>query len=220
MSDTYSIFRKFPSLELAKELETTLNTHGIDSVLGDNVSSIDATISGSGSTLQNQIEIRIKSSDFEKAEAILEKNAENLINEIDKDYYLFQFKDEELYEILLKSDEWSSFDYTLAQKILIERGKSIDQDLLNSLKNERLKLLAQPEGNQKPWIILGYIFSFLGGALGLIIGYFLWTSKKTLPNGQKVYSYSAKDRKQGKYIFYIGLIVIPTALLIRILMEF
>ncbi|MEP0264127.1 hypothetical protein [Dokdonia sp.] len=218
MSDTYSIFRKFPSLELAKELETMLQTHGIESILGDNVSSVDATISGG--TLQNQIEIRIKPSDFEKAEAILEKNVEDLIDQIDKDYYLFQFTDEELYEVILKSDEWSPFDYKLAQKILTERGKSIDKDLLASLKNERLKLLAQPEGNQKPWIIAGYIFSFLGGFLGLIIGYFLWTSKKTLPNGQKVYSYSAKDRRQGKYIFYIGLIIIPSALLIRILMEF
>lgn len=218
MSDTYSIFRKFPSLELARELETVLQTHGIESILGDNVSSVDATISGG--TLQNQIEIRIKPSDFEKAEAILEKNVEDLINEIDKDYYLFQFTDEELYEVLLKSDEWSPFDYKLAQKILTERGKSIDKDLLASLKNERLKLLAQPEGNQKPWIIAGYLFSILGGFLGLIIGYFLWTSKKTLPNGQKVYSYSAKDRRQGKYIFYIGLIVIPSALLIRISMEF
>jgi len=87
--------------------------------------------------------------------------------------------------------------------------------LLNSLKNERLKHLAKPEENQKPWIIAGYLFSILGGFLGLIIGYFLWTAKKTLPNGKKVYSYSKKDRKHGKYIFYIGLLVTPSSILIR-----
>jgi hypothetical protein len=214
MKENYSIFRKFSNLEQATELKELLSKNGIESELADNVPTVDVTFSGS--TLQNQIEVRIKQIHFKKAEQILEKDAENLINEIDRNYYLFEFTNEELYEILLKSDEWSTFDYTLAQKILVEKGKSIDKDLLNSLKNERLKDLAKPEENQKPWIIAGYVFALLGGFLGLIIGYFLWTSKKTLPNGQKVYSYSAKDRRQGKYIFYIGLIIMPIAMLLRV----
>ena len=218
MKENYSIFRKFPTLEQATELKDLLNENGIESILADNVPPVDVTFSGN--TLQNEIEIRIKQSDFKKAEDILEKNAEELIDQIDKDYYLFEFTDEELYEVLLKSDEWNAFDYTLAQKILKQRGKSVDKELLNSLKNERLKDLAKPEGNQKPWIIGGYVFSILGGFLGLIIGYFLWTSKKTLPNGQKVYSYSENDRKHGKYIFYIGLIIAPTAMLLKVVSKF
>ena len=217
MEENYLIFRKFPTLEQAIELKDLLKESGIESVLADNVPPVDVTFTGN--TLQNEIEIRIKQSDFKKAEGVLEKNAEDLIDQIDKDYYLFEFSDEELYEVLLKSDEWNAFDYTLAQKILKQRGKSVDKELLNSLKNERLKDLAKPEGNQKPWIIGGYLFSILGGFLGLIIGYFLWTSKKTLPNGQKVYSYSENDRKHGKYIFYIGLIIAPTALLLKVMSQ-
>lgn len=218
MEENYSIFRKFPTLEQATELKDLLNENGIKSILADNVPPVDVTFSGS--TLNYQVEIRIKQSDFKTAEEILEQNAGELIDQVDKDYYLFEFTDEELYEILLKSDEWNAFDYTLAQKILKQRGKSVDKELLNSLKNERLKDLAKPEGNQKPWIIGGYVFSILGGFLGLIIGYFLWTSKKTLPNGQKVYSYSENDRKHGKYIFYIGLIIAPTALLLKVVGQF
>ncbi len=218
MKDNYSIFRKFPTLEQANELKNLLKESGIESLLADNVPPVDVTFSGN--TLQNEIEIRIKQSDFKKAEEILEKKAEEIINQIDKDYYLFEFSDEELYEILLKSDEWNEFDYALAQKLLKKRGKSIDKELLNSMKNARLKDLAKPEGNQKPWIIGGYFFSFLGGFLGLIIGYFLWTSKKTLPNGQKVYSYSDNDRKHGKYIFYLGLVVAPTAILLKVVGQF
>jgi hypothetical protein len=218
MREEYSIFRKFPNLDKALVLRDLLKDNGINSILDDNVPPLDITFSGS--TLNNQIEIRIKQSDFEKAESILEKDAEDLIEKIDKDYYLFEFTNEELYEILLKSDEWSAFDYTLAQKILTQRGKSIDKELLNSLKTERLKALAKPEENQKPWIIGGYFFSFFGGFLGLIIGYFLWTSKKTLPDGTKVYSYSKNDRKHGKYIFYIGLIIAPSALLIKAFAQF
>ena len=176
MGETYSIFRKFSNLEQATELMELLLKNNIESELADNVAPVDVTFSGS--TLQNEIELRIKQSDFKKAEEVLEKDAENIINEIDPDYYLFEFTDEDLYEILLKSDEWNPFDYSLAQKILTERGKPIDKDLLNSLKNERLKDLAKPEENQKPWIITGYAFAILGGFLGLIIGYFLWTAKK------------------------------------------
>lgn len=218
MNENYAIFRKFSTLEQATELKELLSNEGIESELADNVPSVDITFSGN--TLQNQIEVRIKQIDFKKAEQILEKNAENLINEIHKDYYLFEFTDDELYEILIKSDEWNSFDYTLAQKILKERGKSVDDTLLNTLKKERLDDLARPEGNQEAWIIIGYVFAFIGGLLGLIVGYFLWTSTKTLPNGQKVYSYSSKDRKHGKYIFYIGLIIAPTALLLRLASQF
>lgn len=213
MKEQFSIFRKFSNLEQATELRDLLLKNSIQSELADNVAPVDVTFSGS--TIQNEIELRIRPSDFKKAEEVLEKEAENLINEIDSDYYLFDFTDEELYDILLKSDEWNSFDYTLAQKILAERGKPIDKDLLDSLKKQRLQDLSKPEGNQKPWIIAGYVFTFLGGFLGLVVGYFLWTAKKTLPNGQRVYSYSENDRKHGKYIFYISLIIAPSVLLLR-----
>ena len=214
MSEEFSIFRTFPSLDQADELKTLLSENNIESVLGDNVPPVDVTFSGS--TLNNLIEVRIKQSDFKKAEEVLERDAKNILDEIDTDYYLFGFTDEELYEVLLKSDEWSSLDYTLAQKLLTQRGKSFDKDLLNSLKNERIKQLAKPEENQKAWIFCGYVFAILGGCLGLIIGYFLWTSKKILPNGEKVFSYSEHDRKQGKYIFYIGLVMAPTAMLLKL----
>lgn len=218
MDDTYSIFRKFSNLEQANELKQLLKEHGIESFVGDNIPPVDITFSGS--TLKNEYEVRIKSSEFEKAQDILEKNAKKSIEQIDKDHYLFQFSNEELYEILLKADEWSPFDYSLAQEILKQRGKPIDEELLNSLKKERLKDLAKPEENQRPWIIAGYIFSVLGGFLGIIIGYFLWTSKKTLPNGQKVFSYTENDRKQGKYIFYIGLIITPISIFSKVISEF
>jgi hypothetical protein len=130
MKEDYSIFRRFSNLEQANELKELLLKNEIDCELADNVPSVDITFSGS--TIQNQVEVRIHESNFKSAESVLEQDAENIIDEIDRDYYLFSFTDEELYEILLKSDEWSSFDYTLAQKILTERGKPIDKALLNS----------------------------------------------------------------------------------------
>ena len=215
MNDTFSVFRKYPTMEQAKGLEKLLGKNDIKAFIVDNIAPVDSSFSGS--TLQNQFEIKIQQSDFERAEKILYEDAENLINQVDKDYYLFDFTDEELYDILLKADEWNELDYKLAQKILTDRGKSIDTDLLKTLKRQRLESLAKPEENQKSWIIAGYVFAILGGLLGIFIGYSLWTSKKSLPNGQRVYSYNEKDRAQGKTIFYIGLIMIIFYMILKII---
>ncbi len=214
MSETYSIFRTFSNIEQVTELQNALTENDIKTIIDDNSPPVDVTFTGGGA-INHKIEVRIKPSDFKKAEKILEQLAKQNLNDIDPDYYLFDFSDEELYDILLRSDEWNKFDYTLAQKLLKDRGKNVDEALLKALKKQRLEELAKPDENQRPWIIAGYVFAILGGFLGLVIGYFLWTSKKTLPNGQKVYSYMAKDRRHGKYIFYIALIIFPSALLLR-----
>jgi hypothetical protein len=212
--DDFSIFKRFPHLELAEETAKILNEAGIKTIIADNVPPVDITFGGS--TLQNEIEIRVLPADFKKAEAILQKRAEQLIEEVDEDYYLFSYTDDELYNILVKPDEWGEINYVLAQQILKKRGKEIDQEMIDTFKKERIEELAQPEKNQMGWVIAGYFFAFIGGLVGLIIGWALWKAKKTLPDGSKVYSYSEKDRKQGKYIFYIGIIVLPIILLIRI----
>ncbi len=217
MDKNYSVFRRYPTIELAKEFESLLKQNDIDTQIVDNIAPVDTSFSGN--TLQNQYEIKIQISQFEKAEKVLNNNAENLIDQIEIDHYLFDFTDEELYEILLKSDEWNELDYKLAQKILKQRGKSIDAELLNVLKRQRLESLAKPEENQKPWIIAGYIFAILGGLLGIFIGYSLFNSKKSLPNGQKVYSYSREDRKHGINIFYTGLILFPFYIILRIITQ-
>jgi hypothetical protein len=215
MAEAFSIFRKYSNLEQAQELKMLLSNNNIESILDDNIPPVDVTFIGN--TLNHEFEVRIKATDFNKAEAILNNHEDIALEEVDKDYYLLNFSNEELCDVLLKSDEWSAFDYSLTQKILTNREQSIDKNLLNSLKNQRLIELAKPETNQKPWIISGYIFALLGGFLGLIIGYFLWTSQKTLPNGQKIYSYTTNNRMHGKYIFFISLIIFPLSLLIRII---
>lgn len=217
MKDNFVSYKKYSNLEQALELKQILENNEIDVVLTDNVAPVDITFSGS--TVQNQVEIKIKPTDFAKADTVLKNETSKYLDEIDKDYYLFQFTNNELYEILLKSDEWGEFDYNLAQKILKDRGKSVDEDMLFSLKRQRLEELAKPEASQKGWIVVGYILTFLGGFFGVIIGYLIWTSQKTLPNGQRVYSYNESNRKQGKYIFIIGLIILPIVLIIRILNE-
>jgi hypothetical protein len=60
--------------------------------------------------------------DFAVAQRELEKYYRAQIAHAEDDYYLFEFSDAELNEILSKPDEWGDFDYQLAQQLLRERG--------------------------------------------------------------------------------------------------
>lgn len=216
MENQFSVLKKYSSIDQAQEVVTLLNSNKIETEIGNNIPPVDNLLTGNNIT--PEFEIKIKISDFENANKLLQSIAEDQINQVDKGYYLFSFSDEELYDIILKQDEWNEFDYSLAKKLLSERGKPINEELIKSLKKQRLNDLAKPEENQKPWIVAGYIFALLGGFFAIIIGYVLMTSKKNLPNGQRVYSYNTNDRQQGKMIFYIGIILLPIYIILRILL--
>jgi hypothetical protein len=205
MASEFSKFKHLPSIEQAQALADLLKQNGIDSLITDITPPVDLTFTGN--ELANLFELGVKMVDFEKAKEIVTLDNESLLDTIDPDHYLFNFTDDELYDILLRPDEWSDLDYSLAHKILIKRGKPIDYELLASLQKRRIEDLSKPEENQSVWIVLGYISALLGGFLGLVIGYSIMSAKKTLPDGSKVYSYNANNRKHGKTVFILGLIM-------------
>ncbi|MFN6943330.1 MAG: hypothetical protein ACK4ND_00170 [Cytophagaceae bacterium] len=194
-----------------------LHEIGIEYILEDNSAAVDITFSAN--TSQNEVQLKIKQEDFEKANKLLESESEIPLADLDKNHYLFSFSNEELYEILLKKDEWSAFDYKLAQKILAGRGQKITPEELEGLRKKRLEDLSKPENLQNQWIIIGYLLAVAGGIIGIFIGYYLWTLKKTLPTGEKVYVYNEENRKDGKNIFIIGIIVAPVVFFGKIIFD-
>jgi len=70
------------------------------------------------------------------------------INEVEKDYYLLSFSDEELIDVIAKSDEWNKFDVELAQKILKEKGKEVTEQQITQIKQQRIEELSKPEEGQ------------------------------------------------------------------------
>lgn len=213
----FSVFKKFSDARRAQEVARVFNQHNIEVRLVDNSPAVDLTFTGN--TLLNQVELKLLPADFARARKVLEEQVEVDLEEVDESYYLLAFSNEELLEVLLKSDEWGEFDYLLAKKILKDRGLEVNEDLISSLKKQRIQDLAKPEEGQRPWILVGYLLSFIGGFLGIFIGWFLWTQKKTLPNGDKVYTYSEGDRKHGRNMFVIGLIIFPIVFGLRLLAD-
>jgi len=213
MNQLFLTFQRFGSKELATPIIEVLEENNISYELEEDKLSYDPSHL-SGNSLPIYL-LKIPNTEFDRVNTLLLKANTN--TEIDEQHYLNSFTDAELMEILLKPDEWSRADYLLAQTLLKQRGKEVNDDLLAALRKQRIEDLSQPE-NARTWIAIGYFASICGGLLGVFTGFHLWTSKKTLPNGERVYHFKKEDRKQGFYIFIAGIFFIIFWLIVRLLL--
>jgi hypothetical protein len=163
-----------------------------------------------GDVIRDKFYLKIMSQDFHRANEVLNQAILKNIPNIEKDYYLFSFSNQELQEIINKPDEWSRQDLLVAKDLLNKRGISISDEKINTIKNTRTKELGMPEKGNSAWIIFGYILALLGGVMSMIIGLPYLVAKKTLPDGSRVYVYDQGTRNHGKAIsiLWIGMTVI------------
>ena len=170
------IFRKSINKSIIEEVASILERENIDFQLIDNEKYFDATFVTDPSKIEYQL--LIQKEDFENAETLITKYySENLI--IPEDYYLKEFSDEELIEIIYKKDEWNEFDYEVAKSILKDRGIVIsetDIERINSERLEKLKTNYEKPNEVKNLIILGYIFSVIGFFASFVMTFCLFIS--------------------------------------------
>ena len=206
--------RNLATLEEAEALSKILTDNNISSKITKDSGDLDYVFQGEAPT--NKFEVHINEDDRQKAETILTDLAKENLNSIDKDYYLFSFTDDELKDILVKKNEWNELDVLLSQKILEERGIEINLNEIEKQREIRDLELQKPEDGQTGWIIFGYVAAFIGGFIGILLGYSLWLSKKKLPNGSKVPAYNEEIRKHGRIIFYLGIIMFAVLSILRL----
>jgi REP element-mobilizing transposase RayT len=211
-----SIFRKSINKAIIEEIAFVLEDNHIPFKLVDNEKYFDATFVNNASKIEYQI--MIDRSDFEKAEEIMtDYYSKNMV--IPEDYYLKEFSDNELKEIIYKKDEWNEFDYEVAKKLLAERGIIISDIEINQINSERLESLKKnydKPDDVKNLITFGYIFAVIGCLASFFMGFLLFISygislailksKKQLPNGERVYYFNKEDRRHGKRILMISIV--------------
>lgn len=130
MIESFLTFKKFNDIELAKEIANRLTQNNIEFLLEDNQKQFDITFANN--TFDPNISIKIKSKDFIKANEALGKYYKSRLDSVDNDYYLFEFTDDELFEIISKPDEWGPFDYQLSKKSLVTEERLLNRRKQNS----------------------------------------------------------------------------------------
>jgi hypothetical protein len=202
--EDYFTFQKFSDEVAALELTTVLKKHNIDVFLENTSPNFDPTFANS--SLIREYRVKLLKKDFEQARQLLLELSTTQLDDVDPNHYLFDFSDDELFELINKQDEWSAFDFLLAQKILKDRGKEVTPAAIEGARKKRIQELSSPEESQSGWIAFGYLAALCGGILAIFIGWYLRYHKKTLPDGSSVYAYNAADRRSGYKIFILGII--------------
>ncbi|MCD8529066.1 MAG: hypothetical protein LRY27_03700 [Chitinophagales bacterium] len=214
-TNAFEVFRSFYNHEEALALQNYLQEDGIDSKLFENKLSFDPSFANN--SFQTEYQILIAPYLFEKANNALEKQAEELIENVPKDYYLYEFNNEELYDILLKQDEWNELDICLAKKLLKERGEIVSDNFIASINKKRIDDLKQTNPFEKHWIYAGYLFLFIYGLPGVFVGIYLLTASKTLPNGMRIHTFTKKGRMHGNILIILGILGFIAFLVIKVL---
>ena len=211
MEPEFITYQKFNDVALANHLSDLLTEHNISNYIEEEDMVFNPAFSY---TDTKEYVVKVQPEDFERINDLLKRDANENIAEVEPDYYLLSFTNEELKDVITKADEWNAFDVQLARKLLTERGNAISDDEIEKTEEKRIEDLKVPEPSQSTWVIMGYIIAigclampFFISVIGLFIGWHLFSHKKTLPNGEQVFAYNDMDRKHGKRIFYIGIAV-------------
>lgn len=200
---THSL-RKVRSLSEAESIMHALDLKGIQAKMLLDGGIVDPIFIGNAP--QNKYEILVHEDDRQEAESIFWEWAQEVISEIPEDYHLFEYSDQDLIQILVESTEWNELDVLLAEKILRDRKVPVNFDEIDNNREQRKQELAKPQSGQTGWIVIGYLFAFLFGFVGMLLGYSLWKAKKRSPDGDKSYAYADAVRVHGKIIFFISII--------------
>ena len=211
MPEELLTFQKFRDPEIANDIAQKLKDADVHYQMEDDNKFFDPTFANN--PMAKETRIKLRSADFERANKVLNEYYASQANNISSDYYLFDFNNKELFDILRKPDEWGNLDYALAQKILADRGENIENAELDYFKDKRIKELSVPEPPHSFLMWFGYavlIYSALRLApylsfIGVVAGLVLRQSSKTLPNGTTMKVFSKNDRFHGGALILIGL---------------
>ncbi len=209
MATEFLLFQRFLSREAAQEVVDLLTANGIEGRVED-----ERPISEGVFTFQHipAALLLLQGKDFGRAHDLIEQATQEAAATIPADHYLLGFTDAELVQILARPDEWSPLDVAYAQRLLQERGQEVPPKAVKELLTTRARELAKPQEIGGVWLLFGYLTAGLGGLFGVLFGWYLLSSRKTLPTGQQVWTYAPTARSHGRVMLVIGLVVLGLVL--------
>jgi tetratricopeptide (TPR) repeat protein len=212
------VFKTYPDLEAAEQAATILKEHEIVVEVNEEARILDSNYIGQ--QFSNPYLLYMQGKDFERANTILEQATVVRLEDIDPDYLLLSFSNEELIEVMEKKDEWGIYNYKLAETLLKQKNIPIPEVNIALEQVERLKEKEKAVSSGLMFLVLGYLsvisgvyasvsyhaaFILFPGFLGLMIGWHLSKSKRTLSNGQRVFYYNNTTRIHGSIMLWTSL---------------
>ena len=194
-----------------KHVMTVLDDAGIAHQVIAEEGGFDLTSVGAGDDFEAFITIR--TSDHTAARKALE--ADGLRSELPADHHLLSSSDEELLEVITHASEWSAFDVAHARRLLNERG--IDPSKLEEEREQRIAYLQKGKPAPKSLIFFGWLFSILGGLIGVAIAWHLSHAKDKTSDGE-FHRYDEASRKTGKTITTIAVAVLVVTIISRLVL--
>ena len=129
------------------------------------------------------------------------------------DFLIIRKKEiDELVEIYTNDSDYVKSWKELAENELKRRG--FDISTLYGVKSRNRQFLK--EGMQGRYIVLGYIFSFLGGLVGLAFAINYAFTSQTAVNGEKFPKYNRSTRSHGKAMLILAIGSIIMQLIMRL----
>lgn len=153
-------FRRFDSRQEAQQFVEILESHGVIYQLEEYSKNMNPLIFDS---FEKEILLKLRQEDFDKANEFL--LIDDNLNDLDANYYLYDFTDEELIEILVKPHEWGELDRTLAPKLLIKRGYDLNNLNIEGKKKDYVKESSQPQKESPVLIVILSVIMITIGAL-------------------------------------------------------
>lgn len=202
-------FRRFSEAGEARELAALLRAGGLPATVAENSVVFDVTFTAGA---ERDYHVLLPGDRFEQAEKLLEEQQREDLAPLPEDHYLHGFTDEELLDVLRRGHEWSAFDRLHTERLLGRRGLRPVPAAVEAARRQHIVELAQPEKAATGWLAAGVIMAWLGGIGGMIIGWSLMSARKTLPDGRSVFRYTGRDRRRGRTIFQIGVVVLTGTL--------
>jgi len=169
-------------------------------------------VSKIGGSEGSQIIVSVPRNLYPVARAAME--SEYLKIPLPENHYLLDSTDQELVEIVAQSSEWSAFDVAHARQLISQRG--IDLKKVEEKAAEHLRQLQRGKRASKKLIFFGWVFSMLGGLIGIGIAWSLASMKEKTPRGE-FFTYDEESRAIGRRMLKVAVAVLVIALVLRLI---
>ena len=164
-----------------------------------------------GASEDAQVIVSVPRNLYAAARAAME--SECLKIDLPENHYLLTSTDEELVEIVAQASEWSAFDVAHARRLIDQRGTDLTK--IEDRRAEHLRRLQHGQPASKKLIFFGWVFSLLGGLIGLGIAWSLASMKEKTPHGD-FFIYDEESRAIGRRMLKVAGAVLAAGVGLRL----